>query len=308
MEYVTCNLCNAAETRHLYTVPDLLLDRETVRATLVQCQQCGLVYQNPRPTLAEIGQHYPPEYDPYEDHANSDGTWLRRKAIEYGLGKRCRYVTRHKEAGRLLDIGCAAGHFLLGMRMRGEWELYGVELSDEVAGIARQRHNLNVVTGTLEEAGYPDAFFDAITMWDVLEHLHDPTGSLREIHRILKPGGLLVIRVPNLASWDAAVFGRYWAGLDAPRHLYLFTPTTLRRMLQDAGFTVTDEDCGIGGYVTFALSVRFWMTARHIAPAYQRRVRTLLYHPLTRIATAPLFYLPAQTLRGTLLVVTAHKR
>lgn len=308
MEAVRCNLCGADSASPFATVPDLLLERPSIQTTLVRCNRCGLVYQNPRPTLREIGQHYPPEYDSYVDHAAGQGRhWLLQKAIDYGIDKRCRFVTRHKQSGRVLDIGCAAGTFLLGMRRQGDWQTYGVELTDAVARIARERHGLDVFTGTLEEAAYPAAFFDAITLWDVLEHLHDPAASLREIGRILKPDGVLVIRVPNLASWDAVFFGRTWAGLDAPRHLYIFTPHTLRQLLEGAGFGVLENSSAIGGYMTFVLSVRFWLTAQGASPKLQRTVMRLLYHPLARLASAPLFYIPSQLQRGPLLVTTARK-
>lgn len=308
METTICNLCGNAATQPFATVPDLLLERLNVTATLVRCTQCDLVYQNPRPTLSEMDQHYPPEYEPYTDHAEQrKSNWLLQKAIEYGIQKRCHFITKHKAGGRILDIGCAAGTFLLGMQAQGKWQTYGVEISPEVARIARKRHNLNVFTGTLEEAAFADQMFDAVTMWDVLEHVHDPTATLREIRRILKPDGLLLVRVPNLASWDAQLFGKTWAGLDAPRHLYVFTPDTLTQMLAQAGFRVANHSCAIGGYVTFALSVRFWLSARHRSAATKQRVSRILYHPLARLASAPFFYLPTLIMRGPLLVTTAQK-
>jgi SAM-dependent methyltransferase len=308
METVSCNLCGSSATTPVATVPDLLLERRQVTATLVRCTQCGLVYQNPRPTLAEIGQHYPPEYDSYVDHAaQRKRNWLLQKAIDYGIDKRCHFVTRHKRQGSVLDIGCATGTFLLGMRRQGPWQTYGVELTDAVAQIARERHGLTVFTGTVEQAAYPAAMFDAVTLWDVFEHLHDPAGSLREIRRILKPDGVLVIRVPNLASWDAALFGVYWAGLDSPRHLYVFTPQTVSQLLQQAGFAVLKHSSAIGSYMTFVLSIRFWLTARGVSPQTQRRAMRILYHPVARLASAPLFYIPSLLQRGPLLVTTARK-
>lgn len=306
METTVCNLCGADDAREFYTVPDLLLDRPTVAARLVQCNQCGLVYQNPRPTLAEIGQHYPPEYEPYADPSGGKQSWLTRQAIAYGMAKRRRFVTRHKRAGRLLDVGCATGTFLRSMQEHGPWDVYGVELSEEVARQAREQYGLHVFTGTLEQAAFPERSFDAVTMWDVLEHLHDPLGSLREVRRILDPDGILLIRVPNLASWDARLFGPNWAGLDAPRHLYVFTPDTLSAMLKRAGFHVLEHSGGIGSYVTFALSVRFWMRARGLSPQTQARVTQLLYSPAARLLSGPLFFVSSATLRGPLLVTIAQ--
>jgi SAM-dependent methyltransferase len=193
------------------------------------------------------------------------------------------------------------------MRATGVWDVHGVEINGEVAEFARRRYGIDIVPGTLEAVAYPAAFFDAVTMWDVLEHLHDPSATLREIHRILKPGGILVVRVPNLASWDATLFGRYWAGLDAPRHLYVFSPTTLSNMLAQNRYAVLEHSCAIGSYPTFALSARFWLTGRRASGRVQRWANRILYHPLARLASAPLFYLSSHTLRGPLLVTVARK-
>ncbi|MCE7984234.1 MAG: class I SAM-dependent methyltransferase [Caldilinea sp. CFX5] len=308
MESVPCNLCGSATTEPFTAVVDLLLERLNVKTTLVRCRQCGLVYQNPRPTLAEMGQHYPPEYESYTDQTvQTKRNWLLQKAVQHGTNKRCRFVTKHKPAGKLLDIGCAMGGFLLGMRDQGGWTLSGVEVNQAVAAAARERHGLDVFAGTLEEANFPTAAFDVVTLWDVFEHLHDPYHALTEIHRILRPDGIVVIRVPNLASWDAKLFGPTWAGLDSPRHLYLLTPETLTAFLTKAGFAVVEHSCAIGSYVTFVLSIRFWLTARGVSAKTKALLMKLLYHPVARLLSAPLFYLVSMTRRGPLLVTVARK-
>lgn len=309
MESVPCNFCGSTTTAPFTVVADLLLERLDVKTTLVRCQQCNLVYQNPRPTLAEMEQHYPPQYESYADQTvQTKRNWLLQKAVQHGTNKRCRYVTDHKRAGTLLDIGCAMGGFLLGMREQGNnWTLAGVEVNKAVATAARERHGLDVFAGTLEEANYPTAAFDVVTLWDVFEHLHDPQHTLREIHRILRPDGIVVIRVPNLASWDAQRFGATWAGLDSPRHLYIFTPATLTAFLAKAGFDVIEHSCAIGSYMTFVLSLRFWLTARGVSARRKDAISKLLYHPLARLISAPFFYLVSMTLRGPLLVTVARK-
>lgn len=289
-------------------VVDLLLERLNVKTTLVRCQQCGLVYQNPRPTLAEMGDHYPPQYESYADQTvQTKRNWLLQKAAQRGVNNRCRFVTKYKRAGNLLDVGCATGGFLLGMRNQGAWTLAGVEVNPAVAALAREQYSLNVFTGALEEAQYPTASFDAITLWGVFEHLHDPLQTLAEIHRILRPDGIVVISVPNFDSWNAKLFGTTWAGLDAPRHLYLFTPEILSAFLTKAGFTVIEQNCTIGGYMAFVLDIRFWLTARGVAAKRKEAISKLLYHPLTRLLSAPFFYLIGNTRRGPSLVTVARK-
>lgn len=307
METTLCNYCGSSAARVRFSGPDLLLNRLTPEYTLVQCTQCGLIYQNPRPDPAEIIEHYPEEYSPYADHgATTRTSWLLARSYAYGWSKRCRYVTQHKQQGRLLDIGCASGAFLRAMTERGNWQVHGVEMNTQVAAYAHERYGLDVLPGRLEDVRYRDHAFDVVTMWDVLEHVHDPHAVLCEIRRILKPDGLLVVRVPNLASLEAGVFGKYWAGLDLPRHLYVFTPASLTRMLARAGLEVVSHDAGIGAYTTFMLSVSFWLSARQAPQPWRQHVLSILGHPLARIATAPLFYFSNFTLKGSLLVTTAR--
>lgn len=307
MEHVACDLCGSLEQTDFAQPADYLLERPDVTARLVRCVRCGLVYQSPRPTLEEIGVHYPASYDSYGDYRVETPNGLLRMAFDYGMRKRTRYVTRSVPGGRLLDVGCAAGVFLVSMRELGGWEVEGVELNAGAAGHARATYGLTVHTGTLEEAHLPDAHFDVVTLFDVLEHLHSPIAALREVHRILRPGGILVLRLPNLDSWDARLFGDAWAGLDAPRHLYIYSPRTLAATLKQAGFAVEGWDTSIGAYPVFALSTRFAMEQRRFAPAIRRRVLGLLNHPVTRLATAPVFAVPSLFRHGPVLVMTGRR-
>jgi SAM-dependent methyltransferase len=308
MQTVSCNLCCSEDYEISYLLRDLLLDRNDVKASLVRCKNCGLVYQNPRPTPTEMEFHYPPKYESYTSLTDSTpASWLLKRAYRYGFDKRGRAVTRYKEGGKLLDIGCATGNFLVNMRKREGWEVYGVDTSQHAVQMANEQHGLDVFCGTLEEANFPENFFHAITLWDVFEHLPDPSGSLVEIQRILKPDGILVLRVPNLHSWDARIFGSAWAGLDAPRHLYVFTPRTLSAMVTKQRFKIVRMSCEIGSYPTFVLSLRFWLLSRSIRKPIREKIARIMYHPLMRLASAPFFYIYGLGLKGPLLTMTAMK-
>jgi SAM-dependent methyltransferase len=255
-----------------------------------------------------MGRHYPPEYDSYAPNPVGPKTpWLLRTIYEYGVRKRTQTVARVKNAGALLDIGCSTGTFLLGMRKISGFMVKGVEINAQAAEAAI-REGLDVRVGTLHQAGFAESVFDVVTLWDVFEHLHDPSAALKEIARILKPSGAVVMRVPNLDSWDARLFGRFWAGLDAPRHTYVFDLRSLRNLLERAGFTDLEMRCNIGSYPTFVLSVRFWLTGRGLETAWRRRIMRLLENPIARIATAPVFFLASAGLHGPLVTVTARKR
>ncbi|MGL4648341.1 MAG: class I SAM-dependent methyltransferase, partial [Caldilineaceae bacterium] len=148
--------------------------------------------------------------------------------------------------------------------------------------------------------------YDVVTLFDVLEHLHQPTAALREVRRLLRPGGTLVLRVPNLDSWDARLFGEAWAGLDAPRHLYVYGPKTLSATLEAAGFDIEQWDTSIGSYPVFVLSMRFEMERRQVGEQTRRLAERLMVHPVARLLSAPLFAIPSLLRRGPVLVMTAR--
>ncbi len=137
---------------------------------------------------------------------------------------------------RHLDVGCHTGRFLELTRALG-MEVAGVELDPHAAEAARAK-GLDVFQGTLHDAKYPDASFDVVTLNHVFEHLPNPVEHLDEIHRILKPGGTLVLATPNPSSLLRKTFGEAWLHVDAPRHLHLYPPKVLARLAGDHGFAV----------------------------------------------------------------------
>lgn len=139
--------------------------------------------------------------------------------------------------GRLLDIGCGKGHFLAAARELG-WEVSGIDSSESAAASARQLYGLQILVGDVADEAIPGAPFDAITMWHVLEHVPDPTLVVARARELLRPGGRLVVSVPNVASLQARVFGRHWFHLDRQRHVFHFTPRALRTLLERHGFSV----------------------------------------------------------------------
>lgn len=136
--------------------------------------------------------------------------------------------------GRLLDVGCGSGDWLIAMRDLG-WQAEGLDFDQRAVEAARDRH-LEVRCGTLEEQAYPDCSYDAVTLNHVIEHVPLPPETLAECFRILKPGGKLVLFTPNAASASRKFFKEDWRGLEPPRHLHIFTPGSLRQVLEAAGF------------------------------------------------------------------------
>lgn len=308
MENTDCCLCHHNDHTLIYSgLPDRLLDTHEPKFTFVKCKHCGLIYQSPRPTQDEISSYYPDRYDSYEiSNLTKTKSWLAQKAYDYGQNKRSHLITHYKASGRLLDVGCATGTFLTHMRRHLEnWQLNGVEISPHASEIARTQFNLDVFTGTLEEAHFTDQYFDVITLWEVLEHLYNPIETLIEVHRILKKDGIIVLRIPNGSSLDACLFKQYWEGLDPPRHLFVFTPTTMKGVLKEAGFKALNWNTSSGSYLAFLLSLKFWLNDQSISISMKKRLLKALSHPIARIISAPLFF-PSSLLNiGPHMVVIA---
>lgn len=146
---------------------------------------------------------------------------------------------RPKDTGRLLDVGCGDGSFLVLMRSLG-WKVSGIDPDPAAARVARDRHGLDVSVGNIEEVDLPQGAYDAVTMQHVIEHVHEPISVLEAAGVVLKPGGVLSIRTPNLDSLGHGRFRDMWMHLDPPRHLRLFIPSTLSTCVERAGFTILD--------------------------------------------------------------------
>lgn len=199
--------------------------------------------------------------------------------------------------GRLLDVGCGTGKDLEPIKEMG-WTVTAIEMSPVAASIARDRLGCEVLVGDFEEAALGDESFDVIRFSHNLEHLASPRKALAKAWRILRPNGLLWIEVPNAASVDRWLFGRYWFGWDLPRHLYHFTPETLVRLLMSTGFRPVKLKCD-GRVNFFTESVRNVLThGLGVRPRRMKIVSTLV---------RPLVYALGAVNRGAILTVHAKK-
>lgn len=248
-EEVSCNFCRSEEKKVLFSKCRDRLYKCEGDFSIVQCKECNLIYLAPRPKMTIVDQFYPPQYSSHQTRVAKAGLGGK---LGQSLKRGMRYLATAPyrirfgdDAGtfppfgsaRVLDIGCGTGEFLAAMQ-RLEWEAHGCDISKQTINYARKNYKIDQLhCGRLEELPYPDNFFDAITMWHTLEHLHDPLGSLKKAHRLLKNQGKLVVAVPNINSWEAKFFKDRWM-LDVPRHLYFFSPGTLSLMLKRAGFQV----------------------------------------------------------------------
>jgi SAM-dependent methyltransferase len=245
LEEVSCGLCGSWEASGVYSGCRDRLHDAPGSFDVVRCLRCGLVRTSPRPTPETIGAHYPPSYTAYGSDAPGSGR-LRSLRTLVQLPYTVRYGRRQAmnsltaAPGRVLDVGCGSGRLLDAFAQRG-WEVWGIEPDRESAKALIGRLGLpaeRIFMGVAEEASFPSRAFDLITMSHVLEHVFDPGSVLAKAHDWLRPGGLLHVWVPNIASLESRLFRRFWFGLDVPRHLWHYDPRTVRALLAQSGFQV----------------------------------------------------------------------
>ncbi len=235
METVACDLCGADDPESLLDLRDRMFRTTEEVFRLVRCRRCGLRYLNPRPAAEALERYYPATYDPFARRGLSARVKARqeRKAVDA-------LWPFLSPPARVLDLGCATGDLLQALRERGNPNVLGIEPSAHAVAIARDRYGLDVRAGQLADAAIPDVSIDAVLMSHVIEHLPSPARTLTEIKRVLRPGGTLVLWLPNADSLAERFWGDAWMGYDAPRHLYTFTPATLTALLQRTGFVVRE--------------------------------------------------------------------
>ncbi len=245
LEAVRCTLCGADDARlrfpstlpagehddwHAYACTSSGYGRH---GPIVECNHCGLVYASPRPAPHDVLDTYQAVEDPLylEERAG------RILTFEHHLRPLERFTER-PNGRRLLDVGAHIGVFVEIAGQHG-WDAWGVEPSRWAVEQARER-GLQMHQGTLEAAGIPSEHYSVVTLWDVIEHLTDPRATVAEAHRVLQPGGLLVVHTIDIDSLFARLMGPRWPWL-MEMHLYYFSRRTLRALLEQAGFEILWE-------------------------------------------------------------------
>ncbi|MCM8800409.1 MAG: class I SAM-dependent methyltransferase [Candidatus Omnitrophica bacterium] len=231
LEYINCNLCGSNNFKILFPV-----DSSTY---IGRCKDCGLVFRNPRVLESEILREISLDRIICEHEKKA---WFDSKIhlFKSNLKRLERYIPNK---GRLLDLGCGYGIFLKMAKDRG-WQVEGIEIAQSALRYAQEVLGLKVYGTTLKEVRFPDKYFDVVTLWEVLGQLYDPQGTLKEINRILKPEGLIALRLHN-ADFHVSL-QLLLERLNHPEkklgllptvfHNYNFSPLTIKLMLKEAGF------------------------------------------------------------------------
>jgi ubiquinone/menaquinone biosynthesis C-methylase UbiE len=232
LEEVSCPMCGPSPSDRLFDCPTLRLESAELRFTLRRCSGCGLAFTSPRPSPADMDLLYSSQYFPAKLTSGA-GTISRSTTRE-----RISFVRKYVPRGSVLDIGTGLGGFLMALPV-DDFEVHGLEPYHGLFTSVPERIRSRIKFESFDSADFTEASFDLITLWNVLEHLPQPLACLQKTFRLIKPGGHLILEVPNLASIEARCLAHQWYHLDVPYHFWHFTPRTLSAMAMKAGFEIS---------------------------------------------------------------------
>lgn len=227
-------ICGDTANRTTLAQVCLVKDEES---NLVSCPACGVINFEPLPSLEALNRFYSASYYDFRRWpGEAGGAWFGRR------------LKKISQTGRFLDVGCATGFFLNGIKKSTEWDVHGVEFSPDAVQYARTELGLPVQAGDLADAAFPDAYFDYIHVNNVMEHVLDPVGLLAECHRVLKPGGFFFLAVPNGLNDSRNLVNFFSAEKTAGRspsgHIFFFPARTLLMLFERFGFQVRSKKTG----------------------------------------------------------------
>jgi SAM-dependent methyltransferase len=237
VHYDHCPVCNSSDLADVFRVKDYSVSNEVFM--IVECKSCSLRLTQDVPDQDSIGSYYKSEdYISHSDTSKGLINNLYQRVRKRTLKQKRKLIenTTGLKNGYLLDTGSGTGAFANEMVKNG-WQVTGLEPDVSARSKARELYGIEL-QGLEVFYELPVSSFDAITFWHVLEHVHELNPYMETLKKLLKPKGKLFIAVPNYTSRDAATYGEYWAAYDVPRHLYHFSPTAMKMLVEKHGMKI----------------------------------------------------------------------
>lgn len=236
IHHTSCPLCQSSQVSPWMKTIDFMVTREGFE--IWQCQDCGFRFTQNAPDADEMGKYYQSrEYISHSDIRKGLMNRLYHLGRTVMLQRKWQMISKIKSKGKILDTGCGTGYFADYMKRKG-YDVTGVEADLNAKAFAEREFGLEVLFPEDLMEKKLSGPFDVITLWHVLEHLHDLDLYMERVKECLAPGGILVIALPNCNAYDARHYKEFWAGYDVPRHLWHFTPSTFEKLSSDHGFEI----------------------------------------------------------------------
>lgn len=224
---------------------------------LLQCDSCGLILTNPVPNEAEIEKYYnSPDYLSHKSKTQNLTSLVYNSLRKINIRNKYSFVKSFKTGKSILDYGCGSGQ-LLHYFLKNGWKIQGVEPNADAREIASKLNNIKILNNS-EISELQKSSFDVITLWHVLEHIHNLNEVMNNLVSLLKQSGILIIAVPIINSPDALKYKEKWAGLDVPRHLYHFTTSAMKQFLLNHNLVVSEtKPMKLDAYYVSLLSEKY---------------------------------------------------
>lgn len=233
----TCPVCGSSDFISYLESQDFFLSKETFQ--IVECKNCQFKFTNPRPLESDISKYYESiEYISHSNDSQISFSKIYSLVRNYTIHLKIKLIKKYFKSGNVLDIGSGTGEFLNHLRKFG-FTTKGIEANQKARDFSITRHKLDV--SDIGEYNFISSnSFDVITLWHVLEHIYNLQQQIFEIKRLLKNDGVLILALPNIKSYDAQHYSKYWAALDLPRHLSHFEKSTLDYLFKENGFELVE--------------------------------------------------------------------
>ena len=258
IDNLKCINCGNDNFQNMYTTQDRHYGIKG-DYTIVRCIQCDLHFLNPMPTPEFLDNAYPQTYYSYQDFYIKE-SFLHKIYNKFIVNMSTKDPV-FKNPGTILDIGCGSGRFLYQMKLEG-WKTFGVEISKSAADLGNKLENLNIFNGEIIDAKFDAESFEYVRSNHSFEHIHNPLEVLAEIHKVLKKDGKLFIGVPNINSFNAYFFKKYWWYLGVPVHTYSYSVKTLSEILEKSGFVVENVNYN-GDYSGILGSIQIFLNRKN---------------------------------------------
>lgn len=311
-----CPVCFSQNIKFIYTGYDYLYETTNDSYDMFECRSCKAIFLNPFPDSTETSKFYPAHYYSYDTNkpkgffAKIKDDIVRSKMepktkfslmesllIKIFESKYSGLPLYKKENATFLDIGCGSGTNLALLSKFG-WNCYGIELHEKAVQFAK-KNNLQVTQDSLESSDFTGKKFDCIRIWHVFEHLTDPHAALKKISKHLTNDGEILMAVPNTDSWPRKLFGPYWYGLDAPRHIINYSPRTLKQILPIYNLKISN--------ITYASCGPYVGSLSHFLKAKFDFKVNLINNLFLIAITAPLDFITDHFKQGDTIFLTIKK-